>query len=155
MRMQKALYSASVLPLCHLSSVCHAIAVYRSNIARQCLEGVWGIDLSPRKLSLQIERGELGNPPAMQIMEELKPKYWFSAHHHVKFAAMVQHRRQADTASSSDQLADQMTKFLALDKCLPGRRFLQVTQAANICTADQAALQRQHQSIAKRTRSLS
>ena len=76
---------------------------------------------------MQIERGDLGNPPAMQIMEELRPKYWFSAHHHVKYAALVQHKARNGSASSVDKLAQDMTNFLALDKCLPGRRFLQVS----------------------------
>lgn len=47
-------------------------------------------------------------------MNHLKPDYWFAAHLHCKFAAFVPH---SDT---------QVTKFLALDKCLPKRRFLQV-----------------------------
>jgi len=57
-----------------------------------------------------IEKNDLGSPPAMEILQYLKPKYWFSGHLHVKFAAIY----------------EEVTKFLALDKCLPQRRFLQV-----------------------------
>ena len=57
-----------------------------------------------------IEGNRLGSMPAMDILKALKPKYWFSGHLHCKFAALFEEK----------------TKFLALDKCLPGRRFLQL-----------------------------
>lgn len=47
-------------------------------------------------------------------MHTLKPDYWFAAHLHCKFAALVKHEE------------DKETKFLALDKCLPKRRHLQI-----------------------------
>lgn len=62
----------------------------------------------------EIQEGTLGSKPAAQLLEKLKPTYWFSAHLHCKFAALVQHEEGA------------VTKFLALDKCLPGRKFLQI-----------------------------
>lgn len=61
-----------------------------------------------------METGKLGSPPGEELLNHLKPKYWFAAHLHCKFAAVVNHNDQ------------QKTKFLALDKCLPRRRFLQV-----------------------------
>ena len=113
-----------------------------------------------------IERGELGSQPAEMLLKKLKPKYWFSAHLHVKFAAFVDHdameteadegeivledsdndttrekspgkralspsatdseskrQRQEEGASSKPH---QTTRFLALDKCLPHRDFLQI-----------------------------
>jgi len=115
-----------------------------------------------------IERGELGSPPAEMLLKKLKPKYWFSAHLHVKFAAFVDHSvedvedegeivledsdeerpqvegkspgKRAISPSAEDSEAKrrrqegdgggsgekQTTRFLALDKCLPHRDFLQL-----------------------------
>ncbi|KAI8426186.1 hypothetical protein MSG28_005120, partial [Choristoneura fumiferana] len=60
-----------------------------------------------------IESNQLGSPPAMKLLKELKPEYWFAAHLHCQFSALVKHD-------------DSETKFLALDKCLPKRRHLQI-----------------------------
>lgn len=59
----------------------------------------------------------LGSPPCMELLERLFPSYWFSAHLHCKFAALVPEKKGA-----------RVTKFLALDKCLPKRKFLQVLE---------------------------
>jgi hypothetical protein len=66
--------------------------------------------------------GKLGNPPAMDLLMLLKPRFWFSAHLHVKFAAVVQH--QPSNAASSSPISAS-TRFLALDKVIPGRGFMQ------------------------------
>jgi lariat debranching enzyme len=58
--------------------------------------------------------GQLGSKPTEELLNVLKPEYWFSAHLHCKFAALIPHS------------CGKVTKFLALDKCLPKRRFLQI-----------------------------
>jgi lariat debranching enzyme len=66
------------------------------------------------KPHLQNDGDDLGSPPAMELLQYLKPSFWFSAHLHCKFAAVYRHTN------------NDVTKFLALDKCLPRKRFLQV-----------------------------
>jgi lariat debranching enzyme len=61
-----------------------------------------------------IYSNQLGSEPLEEVLLQVQPKYWFSAHLHVKFSALVEHTN------------GQLTRFLALDKCLPGRDFLQI-----------------------------
>ncbi|KAH8278216.1 hypothetical protein KR044_002553 [Drosophila immigrans] len=98
-----------------------------------------------------IEKGQLGSRPLEELLKLIQPTYWFAAHLHCKFAALVQHTRNASkclagdsSSSSSDSEIEKededkpdatpypvaVTKFLALDKCLPKRRFLQVLDIA-------------------------
>ncbi|KAN0016356.1 hypothetical protein ACTFIU_006323 [Dictyostelium citrinum] len=109
------------------------------------------------------DKGELGNPATMAALKHLKPRFWFSAHLHAKFAALVEHDNDnenkdnnptktstssttttessndtpttTETNESSDKKANpkkdntkEFTRFLALDKVLPNRDFLQVLQ---------------------------
>ena len=74
-------------------------------------------------LRSEIEDGSLGSPASAHLMSVLRPKHWFSAHLHTKFSALVNHPQ------------GESTRFLSLDKCLPGRQFLQVVEFPNASTA--------------------
>lgn len=65
----------------------------------------------------EVSNNSLGSKPNEELLMKLKPSFWFAAHLHCKFAAVVPHDTDGDTV---------FTKFLALDKCLPFRKFLQV-----------------------------
>ena len=69
-----------------------------------------------RHFQEEIATDTLGSRPTQELMEALRPEFWFSAHLHVKFPALVEHEDGS------------VTKFLALDKCLPRRQFLQVLE---------------------------
>lgn len=68
----------------------------------------------------EIASNKLGSPACEELLNLLQPSYWFSAHMHCKFAALVPHKN-----------SEKITKFLALDKCLPKRRFLQILVIEN------------------------
>ena len=80
-----------------------------------------------RFLKNEILSNTLGSMPAEALLHDLKPRYWFSAHMHVKYAAIVKHDDNNNNGGGIQRPGEEkLTKFLALDKCLPNRKFLQV-----------------------------
>ncbi|KAI8618575.1 lariat debranching enzyme, C-terminal domain-containing protein [Chytriomyces sp. MP71] len=123
----------------------------------------------------EVNTNTLGSQVNERLLHLLKPRYWFSAHLHVKFAAVVTHNQKdkekprgpaapvaivnpdaIDIGDSDDEgktavsetkevqtevpidakvdeesvvpQEPRVTKFLALDKCLPRRDFLQILE---------------------------
>lgn len=89
----------------------------------------------------EMDNDKLGSRPCEDLLNMLQPKYWFAAHLHCKFAAIVQHTNFTNSeekmeskedllehkhSEDDDNIQGSFTKFLALDKCLPKRRFLQI-----------------------------
>lgn len=58
--------------------------------------------------------GKFGSVPGAELLALHQPRYWFAAHMHCRFPALVRHPSGRET------------RFLALDKVLPRRDFLQV-----------------------------
>lgn len=81
-----------------------------------------------------VRMNQLGSPINWKLLRQLKPKWWLSAHLHVKYEATVKHNKrkkknddEVDLDLSSDEESkESQTKFLALDKCLPRREWLDV-----------------------------
>ena len=96
--------------------------------ALACLLACLLVRSSPGPGREELERNDLGSPPGAELLFRLKPRYWFAAHLHAKFAAVVEHNRDHDHEQQQQQqspLPPPTTRFLALDKCLPNRDFLQ------------------------------
>ncbi|KAF7186456.1 Lariat debranching enzyme [Pseudocercospora fuligena] len=55
--------------------------------------------------------GRLGSVAAKQVLERLRPKYWFSAHLHCKYAAVVHHNKpDGPTSSTTNGASATVTK---------------------------------------------
>ncbi|KAF2006263.1 hypothetical protein P154DRAFT_455974 [Amniculicola lignicola CBS 123094] len=100
-----------------------------------------------------------GSAPAEQIMNHLRPKYWFSGHMHIKFTAKVQHKDnvddilkdlevpnelqahipksmfsapfRGDSQTRPPNVTNTVTNFLGLDKPGPHRDFLEVQEVTS------------------------
>ena len=87
-------------------------------------------------LKEEVADGSLGSKPAEVLLQTLQPHYWFSAHLHVKFAALYNHAPQAQTDTQPHSAAAaRTTHFLALDKALPSRDYMQILPLTPTTTA--------------------
>lgn len=59
--------------------------------------------------------GRLGSPAARYVMDRLRPKWWFAAHLHCKFSAVVDHDRETDTNSGEKSEVMHSTKAIKLE----------------------------------------
>lgn len=83
-----------------------------------------------------VRQRQLGSPVSWELLRKLKPRWWLSAHLHVKYEALVKHgkRRVTNEDELELDLSDEEeeepgeTHFLALDKCLPRRQWLEVIE---------------------------
>ncbi|KAG5635350.1 hypothetical protein H0H81_011637 [Sphagnurus paluster] len=75
-------------------------------------------------LKFDIDAGTLGSPPLWGLLSHLRPQWWLSGHMRTRFEATVKHDGPIKDERSP------ATKFLALDKCLPNRQFLEVLEIA-------------------------
>lgn len=80
------------------------------------------MDLIKRKpyFENEIGRNELGSPPLSELLCHLKPRHWFSGHLHVKFSASINWNE------------GHSTEFLALDKTLPNRPFMEIVNIPSL-----------------------
>lgn len=70
-------------------------------------------------------KNQLGSAVAKDVMDHLRPPHWFSAHLHVKYAAIINHKKPNNPDAA---IHNNVTRFLALDKCLPKHQFLQLLE---------------------------
>jgi lariat debranching enzyme len=70
-----------------------------------------------------IQSGKLGSPASKNLLRKLYPRHWFAAHMHTRFQATVPSELGA-------------TNFLALDKCLPNREYLECIDLPDVDATD-------------------
>lgn len=82
-----------------------------------------------------IQSRQLGSPITWNLLRQLKPTRWLSAHLHVRYEAHIKHGKRNNDELELDLSEEeeskevaQETHFLALDKCLPRRRWLEVIE---------------------------
>jgi lariat debranching enzyme len=76
----------------------------------------------------EIERNDLGSPPNRELLNHLKPRYWFSAHLHVKFHATVTHDNPGSINMSAVSLVPSQTIQSMPGEHTPGGEGEPITQ---------------------------
>lgn len=71
-------------------------------------------DLCLHKPHFRVQNVEnrLGSPPLLELLNQLKPSYWFSGHLHCKFEAVVPHEGARETKSMRSGKWNQSRSFL-------------------------------------------
>ncbi|KAJ6647481.1 Lariat debranching enzyme B [Pseudolycoriella hygida] len=60
---------------------------------------------------IQIDEDRLGSPPLRELLNQLKPRYWFAGHLHCKFDATIPHKDGKETKfMCSDKWADNQNR---------------------------------------------
>ena len=95
-----------------------------------------------------IDNKELGSPINSELLDRLQPKWWLSAHLHVKYRAEIKHGKNGNDSIEKKQNTNEIdldldddsdddtrtiesnkiTSFLALDKCMPRRQWLEIIE---------------------------
>ena len=58
------------------------------------------------QMRADMDQGRFGNPATMELLRELQPAFWFAAHHHCKFPAVVQHEPTSSSGASTTTLPE-------------------------------------------------
>jgi len=79
-------------------------------------------------LKAEIEAGSFGSAAGERVLHTLRPPLWLAAHMHTRFEATVHHADSGRGSGAGGGSGCGTTRFLALDKCMPGRKFLTMLQ---------------------------
>lgn len=116
---KRSVYHQRQLDVFRLSQLTPRIDICLSHDWPQCVTDYGNVNQLLRfkpYFREDVQNRSLGSKPCEDLLKKLRPNYWFSAHLHCKFSALIPHEDGTET------------KFLALDKCLPKRRFLQILE---------------------------
>jgi lariat debranching enzyme len=76
-----------------------------------------------------IETGELGSPANEDLLKTLRPRYWFSAHLHVKFEALVRHE------SANDEIGGKSEERIEPSENIDTTEFIGLEANDGVCPA--------------------
>jgi lariat debranching enzyme len=87
----------------------------------------------------EIKKNSLGSPMYKLLLKRLRPKYWFSSHLDLRFQTIYVHQETDNNLNNldrstfketneklDDKKKPEITHFLALDKCMPKRKYLEI-----------------------------